>query len=51
VKARHYYDPMLLNFEEYSVWKAPHSCTAAVPVNNRILRWMFRYCLDCGLDG
>ncbi len=42
--------PMLLNLEKYSVRKAPHSRTATAPVDNRELQWMFRDCLNRGLD-
>ena len=36
--------------EEYSVGKAPHSRTPTAPVDDRELQWMFRNCLNRGLD-
>jgi hypothetical protein len=50
VEAGDHDDPMLLNLEEYSVGKAPNSRTATAPVDDRELQWMFRYCLNRGLD-
>jgi hypothetical protein len=50
VEAGDHHDPMLLNLEEYSVGKAPHSRTATAPVDDRELQRMFRYCLNRGLD-
>ena len=50
MEAGNYHNPMLLNLEEYSVGKPPHSSTATAPVNDRKLRWVFRDCLNRGLD-
>jgi len=50
VEAGDCHNPMLLNLEEYSVGKAPHSRTATVPVDNRELQWMLCHCLNCVLD-
>ena len=50
MEAGNHHDPMLLNLEKYSVGKAPHSRTATAPVNDRELHWMFRHCLNRGLD-
>jgi hypothetical protein len=41
---------MHLNFEEYPVWKAPHSSTSNAAVDDRELRRMFRNCVNCRLD-
>ncbi len=41
---------MLLNLEKHTVGKAPHSRTATAPVDHRELQWMFRDCLNRGLD-
>jgi hypothetical protein len=40
VKAGNYHNPMLLNFKEYSVGKAPHSRTPTASMNHRELQWM-----------
>jgi hypothetical protein len=50
VEASDYHNPMLLGLEEYSVWKAPHSRTAMVSIDDRELRRIFRYCLNRGFD-
>jgi hypothetical protein len=50
VEARNYHDPMLLNFEEYSVREPPHSSTATAPVNDRKLQRMLCYRLNCCFD-
>jgi hypothetical protein len=50
VEAGDHHDPMLLNLEEYSVGKAPHSRTATAPVDDRELQRMFRYCLNRRFD-
>jgi hypothetical protein len=50
VEASDYHDPMLLNLEEYSIWKTAHSRTATAPVDDWELQWMFRYRLNRGLD-
>src|SRR5271168_2621951 len=50
VEAGDHHYAMLLNLEEYSVGKAPHSDTATAPVDDRKLQWMFRHCLNRGLD-
>jgi hypothetical protein len=44
VEACDYYNPVLLNLEEYSVRKAQYSRATAVPVDDRKLQWMFSYC-------
>jgi hypothetical protein len=50
VEAGDHYNSMLLRLEEYAIRKAPHSRTAAVPVDDKELQWMFRDCLNCGFD-
>jgi hypothetical protein len=50
VEAGNHHDPIRLNLEEYSVGKAPHSCTATAPVNDRKLQRMLRDCLNRGLN-
>src|SRR5271157_5866573 len=50
VEAGDHNNPIHLNLEEYSVGKAPHSCTATAPVDDRKLQWMLRDCLNRGLD-
>src|SRR5580698_2537124 len=50
VEAGDDHDPMLLNFKEYSVGKAPHARTATAPIHNRKLQWMFRDCPNRGFD-
>jgi hypothetical protein len=50
MEASHHHDPVLLNLKKYSVRKEPHSRTATAPVDDRKLQWMFRDCLNRGLD-
>jgi hypothetical protein len=42
VEAGDNYNPMPLEFEEYAIRKAPHSCAATVPMDDGELQWMFR---------
>jgi len=50
VEASDYHDPMLLNLEEYSVGKAPHSGAATAAVDHRELQRMFRNRFNLGFD-
>ena len=47
MEASNYHDPIYLNFEEYSVWKPPHSSPATATVNDRKLQRTLCNCLNC----
>jgi hypothetical protein len=50
VETGNHHNPVLLNFKEYSVREAPHSRTAAVPVDDGELEGVFCDCLNRRLD-
>ena len=50
MEAGDYHNPIFLQFEEYSVGKAPHACTATIAVHGWKLQRMFRYRIDRGLN-
>jgi hypothetical protein len=50
VEAGDYYNPMLLKLEEYAVREAAHARSATVPVDDGKSQWMFRDCLNRGVD-
>jgi hypothetical protein len=50
VEAGDYYDPVLLNLEEYSVGKPADTRTATIAVNDLKLQRTFRYRLNRGID-
>jgi hypothetical protein len=51
VETGDYHDSMLLDLEEYSIGKAPHTCAPASPMNDWKLQWTFGDrldgCFDC----
>jgi hypothetical protein len=50
VEAGNHHNPLLLNLEEDSIGKTPHSRAATVPVDDRELQCIFCDRFDCGLD-
>jgi hypothetical protein len=50
VEAGYHDNPIVLDLEECAIWEAPDSRPPTVPVDDRELHWLFRNCLNRGLD-